>query len=137
MSDRHLCAQGTHCEHTAVHIDDLLMASESSEAIVMELTNTHKFKLKGTGKVTFHLGLGHEHDDNGHLCLSPQRCIKRMLDAHVDFFGTKPEQVHTSPLEKGDNPKLDTSEELDAHDWNKEVPVHDWCFTVVHQSGET
>jgi len=126
-------AQGTHYEYIAVYVDDLLIASKSPEAIIAELTDTYKFKLKGTGQVTFHLGLGFERDENGRLRLSPRRYIERMLDAYVDFFGNKPKQVYTSPLEKGDNPELDTSEELDVTGTKKYqsmIGALQWCISL-------
>ena len=56
-----------------------------------------------------------------------------MLDAYVDFFGTKPKQVYTSPLEKGDNPELDTSEELDVTGTKKYqsmIGALQWCISL-------
>ena len=41
-----------------------------------------------------------------------------MIDAYERMFGSKP-RLYTSPLEKGDHPKLDTSEELDEKDIKK------------------
>jgi len=48
--------KGDHCEHIAVHVDDLLIASKDPESIVKLLMETHQFKLKGTGPTEFHLG---------------------------------------------------------------------------------
>jgi hypothetical protein len=41
-------------------------------------------------------------DNDGTLCFGPQKYI---------MFGTKPKE-YSSPLEKGDHPEIDTSEEL-------------------------
>ena len=37
-----------------------------------------------------------------------------MVDYYHNVFGTKPKLSFSSPLEKGDHPKLDTSEHLDS-----------------------
>lgn len=42
-----------------------------------------------------------------------KKYINRMLDTYFRMFGSKPRQTYSSPLEKGDHPELDTSEELD------------------------
>ena len=36
-----------------------------------------------------------------------------MIETYVRLFGSKPKEVYTSPLDKGDHPELDTSELLD------------------------
>ena len=48
--------KGDHYEHIAVYVDDLLIASRNAQSIIDSLTNEYKFKLKGTGPISFHLG---------------------------------------------------------------------------------
>ena len=47
---------GGHWEYIATCVDDLLIASKNPKAITDELMERFKFKLKGTGPLTFHLG---------------------------------------------------------------------------------
>jgi hypothetical protein len=103
---------GDHYEYIAVYVDDLLFASKDPKAIVNDLMNTHKFKLKGTGPVTFHLGCDFFRDEDNNLCYAPRKYIEKILDNYERIFGEKPRQVF-SPLAKGDHPELDTSELLD------------------------
>ena len=44
--------------------------------------------------------------------MSPLKYIDRMMESYVRMFGTKPKATYSSPLERGDHPELDTSEEL-------------------------
>jgi len=48
--------QGDSCEHTALCVGDLMIASKDPEAIVNVLMEKHQFKLKGTCPAKFHLG---------------------------------------------------------------------------------
>jgi len=43
-------------EYIAVYVDDLLIAAKNPDTITAELVETHKFKLKGVGELTYHLG---------------------------------------------------------------------------------
>ena len=45
-----------HYEYIGVYVDDLIIISKDPKAIIDELTVKRKFKLKGTGPVSFHLG---------------------------------------------------------------------------------
>ena len=45
-----------YCKHVAVYVDDLLISSKDSENVVKCLLEDHKFKLKGTGPIKYHLG---------------------------------------------------------------------------------
>ena len=44
----------------------------------------------------------------------PQKYIDRLLSSYEKMFGEKPSAKMYSPLKKGDHPKLDDSELLDA-----------------------
>jgi hypothetical protein len=43
----------------AVYVDDLLIAARNPNEIVKVLQENHKFKLKGVGALTYHLGCDH------------------------------------------------------------------------------
>ena len=59
---------GDHYEYTGVYVDDLLIVSRDPQAIVDILEQEHKFKLKGTGAISFHLGCDFFRDADGVLC---------------------------------------------------------------------
>jgi hypothetical protein len=40
------------------------------------LEQKHKFKLKGTGTIAFHLGCDFFRDDEGVLCMAPKKYIE-------------------------------------------------------------
>jgi hypothetical protein len=99
-------------EYIAVYVDDLLIAARHPEEIISKLKEEHKFKLKGVGPLTYHLGCDYFRDDDGTLCYGPRKYIVKLMDQYESMYGCKP-KVYTSPLEKGDHPEIDTSEELD------------------------
>ena len=107
--------KGDHYEYIGVYVDDLLIVSKEPQSIIDKLTVVHKFKLKGTGPVSFHLGCDFFRDEDGVLCYAPRKYIEKMLDNYKRIYGTNPRQA-TSPLVKGDHPELDTSELLDLEE---------------------
>jgi Reverse transcriptase (RNA-dependent DNA polymerase) len=107
--------KGDHYEYIAVYVDDLLIASREPSKIVKILEEIHKFKLKGSGPTSFHLGCNFFRDEDGVLCYAPKRYILRMLDTFKRPFGKQPKQ-YVAPLEGGDHPELDDSELLEIED---------------------
>ena len=101
-------------EYIAVYVDDLAIAAKDPSSIIEILQDVYKFKLKGTGPITFHLGCDFFRDSDGVLCMAPKKYIDKMISQYERMFGCKPKTTYMSPLEKGDHPELDTSEELDA-----------------------
>ena len=99
-------------EYIAIYVDDLAICSKDPHAIVDCLANDFKYKLKGTGPLSYHLGCDYFRDDNGVLCSAPWKYIDRMLDTYAQMFGQMPKEA-SSPLDPGDHPELDTSPELD------------------------
>ena len=101
---------GDHYEYVACYVDDLLIASKAPENIIAALERKpHKFALKGTGPVQFHLGCDFFRDETGTLCVGPKKYIERLSLQYQSMFGEKPSTKVTSPLEKNDHPELDTS----------------------------
>jgi hypothetical protein len=95
-------------------VDDLAMAMKNPQAFIDILEQKYKFKLKGTGPISVHLGMDFIRDDDNTLCISPTKYIDKLVKTYEKLFGESPKQVVTSPLEKGDHPEVDTSELLDA-----------------------
>ena len=100
-------------DYIGVYVDDLAIIAKDPESIIDTLINKHGFKLKGTGPIQYHLGMDFFRDSNGVLCISAKKYINKMISSYETYFGTKPSQKYSSPLDKGDHPELDTSEFLD------------------------
>ena len=49
----------------------------------------------------------------------PTRYIERVSDNYVRMFGLKPKMTYTSPLDHGDHPELDTSDEIPTEETKK------------------
>jgi hypothetical protein len=101
-----------HYEYIAVYVDDLMIASKDPGKLVDTLTNEYKFKLKGSGPVTFHLGCDWFRDEDGVLCFAPRKYIVKMIANYERLFGRKP-KPYASPLTGGDHPEIDDSGLLD------------------------
>ena len=100
-------------EYIATYVDDLAICTKDPQSIVDLLTKKYKYKLKGTGAILYHLGCDYFCDSDGVLCAKPHCYIDKMMDTFQCMFGSKPHDT-SSPLENGDHPELDASEELDA-----------------------
>jgi hypothetical protein len=101
-------------EYIGVYVDDLAITARAPQGIIDVLQGKYNFKLKGTGPIKFHLGMDFFHDRDGVLCIAPKKYIEKMIESFEQFFGTKPSQRFSSPLEKGNHPEMDTSEFLDG-----------------------
>ena len=67
------------------------------------------------------------------MCMSPRKYIDKLLGTYERIFGSKPKQSVTSPLEKGDHPELDMSEELDANgikDYQSLIGALQWSVSL-------
>jgi Reverse transcriptase (RNA-dependent DNA polymerase) len=109
---------GDHYEYIVVYVDDLGVAAKDPTSITEELIRRYGFILKGTGPIAYHLGCDYFRDQHGTMCFAPKKYIEKMLETYVRMFGSKPRQ-YTSPLDKGDHPELDDSEELDLEGTKK------------------
>ena len=136
---------GNHYEYIAVYVDDLCIVSKDSQKLIDTLTDDHKFKLKGTGPISFHLGCDFFRDKDGVLCYAPRKYIEKTLDNYQRLFGRLPRKV-SSPLEKGEDPELDISELLEieniqvyqsligALQWTIQIGRFNICTAVMSMS---
>ena len=99
-------------EYIAVYVDDLAIAAKDPKALCDLLINKYKYKLKGTGPISFHLGCDFFRDVNGVLCMAPRKFVDKLSLSYERHFGEKPKQNYGLPLEKGDHPELITYEIL-------------------------
>ena len=97
-------------EYIAVYVDNLCIAAKNPREICETLTDKYKYKLKGVGTLSFHLGCDFFRDQDKVLCFGPKKYIKKMLDSYSspNMFNEQPQKA-CSPLEKGDHPELDQS----------------------------
>ena len=95
-------------------MDDLAFAVKDPQSFIQILREKYQFKIKETGPLEFHLGANFFIDDEGTLCMAPQKYIDRLTASYEKMFGEKPNAKMYSPLEKRDHPELDDSELLDA-----------------------
>ena len=86
---------GGHYEYIGVYVDDLEVASKDPAALLETLTGTYKFKLKGTGPMTYHLGCDFLRDPDGTLVQSPRKCVEKMVENYTRMFNTisKPKKL--------------------------------------------
>jgi hypothetical protein len=113
-------------EYIAVYVDDLLIAARDPRESTRTYENAHTFKLKGVGPLTYHLGCDYIRDKDVTLCYGPCKYIAEILDQFENIFGCKPKE-YTSPLEKGDHPEIDNTEELDV-EWIKKYQTMIGCL---------
>jgi hypothetical protein len=99
-------------EYIAVYVDALLIAVRDPREITRALQESHKFKLKGVGPLMYHLGCDYFRDKDRILCYGPRKYIGKIMHQYENMFGSK-QKEYTSPLEKGNHPELDTTDELD------------------------
>ena len=62
-------------EYIATYVDDLAICSKNPQAIIDTFTKTYKYKLKGTGPLSYHLGCDYHRDADGTLCSAPKKYI--------------------------------------------------------------
>ena len=125
-------AAGDCYEYIAVYVDDLAIAAKDPAEIVRQLREEYNFKLKGDGPLDYHLGCNFFRDPDGVLCYGPKKYISKIMINYERLFGEKPKE-YSSPLEKGDHPELDTSDELD-HDgitkYQSLIGALQWLITL-------
>ena len=64
---------GDHYEYVAVYVDDLAFAVDNPQQFVDTLRDKHNLKLKGTGPISYHLGVNFIRDQDGTLTMSPKK----------------------------------------------------------------
>jgi hypothetical protein len=106
---------GNTYEYIGVYVENLaIIARNPQDEITNILQTKYKFKLKGTGPIKFHLGMDFFCDSDGVMCIAPKKYVEKMMASYEQFFGSKPSQKFSSPLEKGDHSEIDTSKFLDS-----------------------
>jgi hypothetical protein len=92
---------------------------DDPKAFLDILINKYGFKLKESGEISFHLGCYFFRDEDGTLCMKPQKYISKMVQGYEQMSGCTPKRNVYSPLEKGDHPELDISDLCDSTEIQK------------------
>ena len=114
-------------------MDDLAIAMKDPKEFIDILEKKYKFKTKGSGPISFHLGMDFHRDNDGTLCVTSLEYIKKMISNYEKTFGELPKQMYSSPLEKGDHPELDTSDLLDTQGiviFQSMIGALQWAVTI-------
>ena len=98
----------------AVYVDDLCIAAESPSAIIQIFKSKYHLKVKGDGKLTYHLGAEYFEDSDGTFVSQPRKYIDKLADTYKRLFNEDPPKGYKTPLDKNDHPELDTSEILEG-----------------------
>ena len=100
-------------EYVAVYMNDLAFVVRDPARVVKELEDTYKYKLKGTGSVSFRLGYDLFRDEDVTLFMAPRKHIEKLIDGYKSMLDKKTPNNFESPLEKGDHPELYNTKLLD------------------------
>ena len=101
-------------EYLAVYVDDLCIAADSPSAIIQIFKSKYHLKVKGDGKLTYHLGADYFEDPDGTFVSQPKKYIDKLADTYKRLFNEDPPKSYKTPLDKNDHPELDTSEILEG-----------------------
>ena len=94
-------------EYIAVYVDDLCIATESPSAIIQIFKSKYHLKVKGDGKLTYHLGADYFEDPDGTFVSQPKKYIDKLADTYIRLFNEDPPKGYKTPLDKNDHPELD------------------------------
>jgi hypothetical protein len=75
--------KGNLYEYIAVNVDDLAISMKDPKELTDILAKQHKFKLKRTGPISFHLAMDFTRDDDNTLCISPAKCIDKLVKNYI------------------------------------------------------
>jgi hypothetical protein len=93
----------------------------------------YNFKLKGSREISFHLGCDFFRDEDGTLCMKPEKYISKMVQGYEQMSGCTPKRNVYSPLEKGDHPELDSSDLCDrmgAQKYQSLIGSLQWAVSI-------
>ena len=122
-----------HWEYICVWVDDMLIISKDTKAIVDFLEKDYTFK--GVGESKYYLGadmMQLEKPENIFV-MGLGTYIKQCLSVYEQIFETKPKRRVYSTLDPKDHPELDTSDFFDEegmHIYWKLLGMLQWAVTI-------
>ena len=75
-------------EHIAVYVDALCIAAESPSIIIHIFKTKYNLKVKGDGKLSYHLGADYFEDPDGTFVSQPRKYIDKLNRLNVQFGTT-------------------------------------------------
>ena len=69
-------------EYIAVYVDDLCIAAESPSAIIQIFMSKYHLKVKGDGKLAYHLGADYFEDPDGTFVSQPKKYIDKLAGTY-------------------------------------------------------
>ena len=99
-------------KYIAVYVDDLCIEAEFPNTIIDIFKTKYHLKVKGDGKLNYHLGAENFEDPDGTFVNQPRKYIDKLADTHKRCFHDDPQKGYKTPVDKNDHPELDTSEIL-------------------------
>ena len=101
-------------EYIALYVDDLCIAAEHLSTIINISKMKYHIKVKGDGKLNYHLGADYFEDPDGAFVSQPRKYIDKLADTYKRLFNGDPPKGYKMPLDKNDLPELDISEILEG-----------------------
>ena len=84
-------------EYIAVYVDDLCITVESLSAIIDIFKTKYNLKVKGHGKLSYHLGADYFEDPDGTFVSQPRMYIDKLAETYKRLFNDEPPKG-TRPL---------------------------------------
>ena len=82
---------------------DLCIAAESPSAITDIFKTKYNLKVKGDGKLSYHLGSDYFEDPDGTFVGQPKKYIDKLAQTYKRLFNDEPPKGHKTPLDKNDH----------------------------------
>ena len=92
----------------------------------------YKYKLKGVGPITYHLGSNYKRDPDGTFYVGAKSYIDKMIESYERTFGAKPKE-NSTPLVGNNHPEMDDSELLGPTEitlFQLHIGSLQWCVII-------
>ena len=76
----------TKYEYITIYVGDLLKASEKPQQIIQDLKEKFKLRIKGNGRLQYHLGCDYKLDKDNTLVAQPIKYIDKILESYKKMF---------------------------------------------------
>jgi len=119
-------------EYIATYVDNLAIIMKDPKSFTDLLIDKYKYKLKGVGPITYHLGSDYKRDPDGTFYVGAESYINKMIESYERTFGAKPKE-NSTPLVANNHPEMDNSELLGPTDvtlFQSHISSLQWCVTI-------
>ena len=73
-----------------MYVDDLCIAAQDPKEIINILKSKYHLKVKGDGRLTYHLGADYFQDPDGTMESPPKKYIEKLKETYVRHFDREP-----------------------------------------------